>query len=245
MSGTSGVPARVKTGYAKSVRRVGRGLTRAHLLPRTAPPRHNRARHWLYSLPLVHDIDALVGLDVPWWTYGAIDRVDRWLAERGGAVRVLEYGSGASTVWLARRAAQVDSIEHDRGFAEVVTTLVSVHAGARVHCVPAVPSSNPSTASGKRGFAALDFSAYASAVDHLDGPFDLVVIDGRARAACLRHALPHLAPDAVVVFDNSWRRRYRDTIEGCGLREQVLRGLVPTLPYPDQTSLLTRGSGRS
>jgi hypothetical protein len=44
----------------------------------------------------------------------------------------------------------------------------------------------------------------------------------------------------LIVFDNSRRRRYRAAITGSGLEERVLRGLVPTLPYPDQTSLLTR-----
>jgi len=54
-----------------------------------------------------------------------------------------------------------------------------------------------------------------------------------------------LAEDGVIVFDNSARRRYREAIEGCGLVEKKFRGLVPTLPYPDQTSVLCRPSARS
>ena len=36
------------------------------------------------------------------------------------------------------------------------------------------------------------------------------------------------------------RQRYRVAIAGSGLRERVFRGLTPTLPYPEQTSVLTR-----
>ena len=52
-------------------------------------------RHW------VHDPLALAELGVPWWTYRAIDIVDAWLTAHVSPVRVFEYGSGASTIWLA------------------------------------------------------------------------------------------------------------------------------------------------
>ena len=37
--------------------------------------REKRVYHWLRSLFAIHDLDAMVDLDVPWWTYGAIDAV--------------------------------------------------------------------------------------------------------------------------------------------------------------------------
>jgi predicted O-methyltransferase YrrM len=70
------------------------------------------------------------------------------------------------------------------------------------------------------------------------GSFDLVVVDGRARQSCLTHALPRLRGDGLVVFDNSARRRYRPAIAAAPVAETRLRGLTPTLPYPEQTSLL-------
>ena len=68
--------------------------------------------------------------------------------------------------------------------------------------------------------------------------FDLIVVDGRAREAAMRAAIPHLAPDGLIVFDNSHRKRYQEAIAESGLSEQVFRGLTPSLPYPDRTSLL-------
>jgi hypothetical protein len=97
---------------------------------------------------------------------------------------------------------------------------------------------SPKVPSVKEGQQGLDFADYVGTIDEVGGLFDVIVVDGRARTACLSAALPHLAPDGMIVFDNSRRRRYRAAIESCGLRERRLPGLVPTLPYPDQTSLL-------
>ena len=36
------------------------------------------------------------------------------------------------------------------------------------------------------------------------------------------------------------RRRYRTAIASAPVTEQAYRGLTPTLPYPDQTSLLRK-----
>ena len=54
----------------------------------------------------------------------------------------------------------------------------------------------------KPGFAGLDFAAYVDRIDDVAGDLDLVVIDGRAREACLDRALPRLAPGGLVVLDN-------------------------------------------
>jgi hypothetical protein len=230
---------RVKTGYVGAARGIGAFLTRAGLVGTEAPPRSNRYRHWLYSLPRVHDAAALVALDVPWWTYRAIDLVDAWLRDRGDA-RVFEWGAGASTLWLSARAARVDSVEHDGGFAARLAVLAGDRDNVRIRVVPAVPSARPLVASGKAGYAGLDFAGYSAAIDDVEGEFDVIVVDGRARSACLARGVPRLARDGLVVFDNSGRRRYRPAIRSCGLVEQRLRGLTPTLPYPDQTSVLTR-----
>ena len=51
-----------------------------------------------------------------------------------------------------------------------------------------MPSADPSVPSGKEGHGGLDFAEYVASIDEVPGTFDLVVIDGRAREACL--ALP-------------------------------------------------------
>lgn len=228
---------RTKVGYAATARGTGRGLDRVGLLPPQPPAREHRLRHWMYSLTCAHDSLALAGLDVPWWTYRSIDAVEAWLAARPRPIRVFEYGSGASTLWLARRADEVHTVEHDAGFAALVAERLTAAGNVTMDVVPAVPARDPVVPSAKEGCAGLDFSDYAAAIDP-HGVFDLVVVDGRARQACLVHALGHLRGDGLVVFDNSARRRYRPAITEAPVTETRLWGLTPTLPYPDQTSLL-------
>ncbi len=230
---------RAKAAYVAAARGVGRGLTRVGALPATPPDGRRRVRHWAYSLTVVHDSLAMAELDVPWWTYRAIDAVDAWLAVRPHPIRVFEYGSGASTLWLARRADEVHSVEHDRAFADRMAPASAAHEGLELRVVEAVPAERPAVGSAKEGCSGLDFSAYVAAIDDVDGVFDLVVIDGRAREECLRRSAPRLADAGLIVFDNTRRRRYRQAIADSGLVERRFRGLTPTLPYPEQTSLLT------
>ena len=71
------------------------------MFPANNPSRDDRLKHWVVSLTKVHDFKAIAELGVPWWTYRAIDVVDAWLSARPHPIRVFEYGSGASTLWLA------------------------------------------------------------------------------------------------------------------------------------------------
>ncbi|QQA42038.1 class I SAM-dependent methyltransferase [Pelagovum pacificum] len=234
-----------KAGYIRLARIYG-GLTDltgiADWLDRKRE--QSRIAHWARSLAAIHDIDGLVALDVPWWSYKAIDEVDAFLAARPGA-RVFEYGSGASTVWLARRAGSVTSVEHHAGWHGLVSGRLSGVDGLapvelRLVEPDAEASVDPIYISEKSGEAGTSFEAYASAIGADGQTYDVIVIDGRARAACLRHAADHLAPGGMIVFDNTGRARYRRAIAASGLASRVLRGLTPSLPYPDETTLLTR-----
>lgn len=231
-----------KHAYATAAQATGRGLTKVGVLPDAPPPRSKRLRHWAYSLTRAHDSLGIAELDVPWWTYGAIDAVQAFIDSRRGKVRAFEWGSGASTIWLARRVASVHSVEHHRGFGETIQARLAVEfPHARLDIVEPVPSEQPLIGSKKEGHGGLDFADYVGHIDRVageGGPFDLVVVDGRAREACLAAALPHLAPGAIVVFDNTLRRRYRAAIAALPVYETVYRGLTPTLPYPDQTSII-------
>jgi hypothetical protein len=237
---TSKSPLRTaKELYASTAQAAGTGLTRLGVLGEGPPPVERRFRHWAYSLTKVHDSLAIAELDVPWWTYRAIAEVDAWLeARRGRPVRVFEYGSGASTFWLAKRATEVHSVEHHRGFGEMMAGELAPVAHVSLRIIEPVPSERPAIGSAKEGHAGLDFSDYVTSIDAVPGEFDLVVVDGRAREACLVAATGRLAPGGLIVFDNSMRRRYRRAIEAAPVVEDRFRGLTPTLPYPDQTSVL-------
>lgn len=231
---------RAKSAYAATARAVGKALVAARILPRSVPPREHRIRHWLTSLSRVHDSLAIAELDVPWWTYRAIDDVEAWLQARRRPIRVFEYGSGASTFWLAKRADEVTSVEHHQEFAAMMRPELAKLENVTFLEVPVPRVDAPRVGSAKPGNDHLDFHSYVHAIDRVPGRFDVVVIDGRAREECLKVASTRLAPDGIVVFDNSHRARYRRAIADSDLDERAFAGLTPTLPYPDRTSILSR-----
>lgn len=228
----------MKSSYIRAVRGVGvllQALGVLGTLEKRAP--RSRTATWLVSLFAIHDVDALGRLDLPWWTFESAGQVAAHLDEHPGA-RVFEWGSGASTLWLAARAGCVHSVEHHAGWAADLAPRLPANVTLRlveprVTTAPGVPSAKP-------GHAGLDFADYVAAIDGVDGTFDVVVIDGRAREACLARAVERLSADGLIVLDNVDRRRYVEAMESLGDRVAVTvtRGLTPALPYPTRTALL-------
>jgi predicted O-methyltransferase YrrM len=136
--------------------------------------------------------------ELPWISYDAQAELARFLTP---ASRVIEFGSGISTIWYARRAGYVVSIENDRAWYEAI--------GARL---------------GKFGnvdyrFAA-DRTAYLSAAP--DQEFDLVMIDGNWREDGSRYAIGHLRPGGIIYLDNSDQGSSPDTGDVPAARKQLL-----------------------
>jgi hypothetical protein len=229
---------RLKAGYVSTMRALRGAAESAGALKWLEAHRDSRGLLYLRSLFSIHDAEDMMRLDVPWWTFSATNWVAGFLRSRPAAV-AFEYGAGASTVWLARRCVRVHSVEHDQRWAETASRLISPHANVTLAVVPPEPGPAPARyRSQKEGWRGVSFERYVRAIDAVPGQFDLIVVDGRCRASCLEAAVPRLIPGGVVVFDNTFRRRYRSAITASGLRARVFTGLVPGLPYPDQTTVL-------
>lgn len=176
-------------------------------------------KRWFASLLAIHQPRRMIALDCPWWNVKATRKVADFLAARPGA-RVFEYGSGASTAWLARRAAEVVSVEHHPEWHAELAGLVSGFDNVSLL------------------HRSIEGDAYANAIGETEGNYDLIVVDGRRRAECLEQALKRLKPGGIVLFDDSGRGRYRKAIEGCGLHEDHHFGRSFCVPYPDHSSIL-------
>lgn len=204
----------------------------------------------LRTLLAVHQAEDLVTLDLPWWTYEAVDRVAGYLQGLGGRARVFEFGSGASTIWLARRCGVLHSVEHHAQWATRVRALLDEVEGLTAEVtlhVPDVPASaDPVVASGAPSGAGLDFAGYVGTIE--DGtavgeePFDLVLVDGRAREESFRRALRRTRPGGLVLLDDAQRERYQGVLVeavAAGHRVEVTRGRTPCQPLPRRTALVT------
>jgi predicted O-methyltransferase YrrM len=230
----------VRNAYVRTLHGVGTVLDRTGLDDWLAARKSPVARH-VRSFGAIYDAERMIPLDVPWWTYPAAAEVEAFLRERDGSARVFEYGAGASTVWLAKRAGEVHSVEHDAAFVDMLAPKLAGLDHVHLRCVEPGERRPDSTAVSERaGHEHLDFGDYVTAIGDAGGAFDVIVVDGRARAACLAQAIPHLAVGGVIVFDNAGRARYRAAIEASGLRVDVRRGWAPSLPYREATALLRK-----
>jgi predicted O-methyltransferase YrrM len=119
----------------------------------------------------------------PWWPYPAIRHLgvlirDSW--------RVLEFGSGASTPWLASRAQHVVSLESNRDWYSRVQS--------RLHAV---------------GYSNVDLrlregqTDYATVDMYSQSGFDLVIVDGAWRDLCAQTAVRLVRPGGYIYLDNS------------------------------------------
>lgn len=234
------VKGSIQSVYVAGFRGARKAAEKSGLLDKMAHSPSPRVRH-LRTLFAIHNVGDLADLDVAWWSYPAMERVEKFLADRQQA-RIFEFGAGASTVWLSRRAAEVTSVEHDTAFVGYVRELVADLPNVTLHAVPPTPASGATVVrSGRHGHKDLDFGDYVDTIDHVGGPFDLIVVDGRARVDAFQRALEHLAPGGLVVFDNIKRKRYWDVLTVMpGLRIELLKGGTPALPYPTTTGLIRR-----
>jgi len=102
--------------------------------------------------------------------------------------RVFEFGSGGSTIWWAKRAAHVISVENCSEWLERVQNKLD-EWGVADKC-ELLHRATPE---------------YAAAISDY-GMFDIVFVDGewrhRCRQKCMRRAKPHVKPGGYMILDN-------------------------------------------
>ena len=160
--------------------------------------------------------------------------------------RVFEYGSGGSTLFFADRVGELVSVEHDEEWHRHMATVLSGHAAGNSTYLfrPPERADEPadckvcdvSHASEREEYSGCTFDAYVSAIDdYEDGSFDLVSVDGRARPACIAHALPKLKPGGFILLDDTHRGHYHERILLSEKDAKRFRGIRPYSSYVCET----------
>ncbi len=179
--------------------------------------------------------------EVPWITFGAID----WLKSHiDGTMNVFEWGSGGSTLFLAHRVKHLTSIEHDHAWYHSVNKKLQYDhlTNCDLILIEPVPSPAPLAISKNEHYAQTDFSAYIHTIDaYPDNYFDLIIIDGRARSACLKQAKNKVKPGGYIMLDDSERNRYQAAIAVLDFPQQSrFYGPGPYLNFSWQTTIFKR-----
>lgn len=177
----------------------------------------------------------------PWLTFAAIDHLQRINLH---TARIFEYGSGASTLYWLHRGATLTSIEHDPlWYAQVRRSLPhNAQVDYRLVQPEPAPPADPAdpTAYASAGMPGYSFKQYAAQIDALpDRSLDLVLVDGRARPACLAHALPKVRPGGLLILDNSDRPYYTARLADrlAAFQPTVYAGAAPYAPVFTQTTI--------
>lgn len=179
---------------------------------------------WLLSRKRGIPVDNEGG-PLPWYTYSTIAFL---LSRLPPDIDVFEYGCGLSTLWWMRRARLVISVEHAGPWAESIR----LKAESNVQIID-VPSGQD--------------EVYANTIASVGWLFDVIIVDGENREACLQLAPNYLKPDGIIILDNSDRPQYHGAISH--LRNANFRcvdfiGMGPINTYDWMTSIFYRNSNR-
>ena len=128
----------------------------------------------------------------PWITDGALSFIENFInsfvQKHDIFPNILEFGSGASTIYFAKKSSSIISFEHDEAWYQQVNELMPKHDCAKIFLHPRPYSKNIK-----------DISEF--------GPFDIIIIDGRDRFQCLKECvnLNLLSSSGAYLLDNTER----------------------------------------
>lgn len=193
--------------------------------------------HWLNSIKPGH---SALEEQYPWLVYEAVDWLSRYLKPN---MSVFEWGSGGSTLFLAKRVNFVYSIEHDSTWYLKVNSRITQCGLTNIKYQLILPKlfdlSDNIYASSDQRFLGYSFFDYARAIDeHPRNSFDLVIVDGRARPGCIKHAISSVKAGGYILLDNSEREEYfvgKQLLSGW--HQIVFRGPGPYIDYFFETTL--------
>ncbi|TWR30347.1 FkbM family methyltransferase [Mucilaginibacter pallidiroseus] len=158
------------------------------------------------------------GNPIPWVTYSFIDFIKTRISKEHA---IFEFGSGNSTLFYAKYAGIVVSVEHDKEWYEKISATKP-------------DNSEMIYTELVRG------GEYCQVPVKLQEKFDVIIVDGRDRVNCCIQAVNALSDNGVVVLDDSERADYKDGIEflvAHGFKELPFSGISPGLFYRKSTSV--------
>ena len=154
-----------------------------------------RVQYWIYEKQ---------NPDKPWLCPGTIRFLDSALTKEMIGV---EFGSGRSTHWLAKRMKRLISIEHFRPWYETVQKQIEDSSLSNVD-YRLIPLDHPESEPEREHYEPLP--KYVSWLqDVQDETYDFVLVDGHYRTTCIRESLPKLKLGGMLVVDDveMWYRQ--------------------------------------
>ncbi len=161
------------------------------------------------------------GNPIPWYTYPAIEYISQF---DYGDKTVFEFGTGYSSMYWAKRAKKVISIEDNPQWFEKFSAEFKADNWQMRYCDE------------KQGYEDMIFAD--------NEKYDVIVIDGKRRAECAQNAVKSLAKGGLIILDDSDRintsQEYVKAVQilkNANLLQVDFYGFCPMNNYSKTTSL--------
>lgn len=122
----------------------------------------------------------------PWLTQKSRQFLEEYL-ETLDNPKILEFGSGGSTIWFSQRTSNLISYEHSPHYFKIVKDYIKDHGYNQVDIRYRKPP------------------YFQEIANFPDNYFDLVLVDARDRLECCLFSLSKLKPGGILMLDNSER----------------------------------------
>jgi hypothetical protein len=157
---------------------------------------------------------------LPWYTYPAIEYLRQFdFTDK----HIFEFGCGNSSLFWLEMGATVWSVEHDRAWHDKVSGKSMPR-----HTVYFADSAEP----------------YVGSIELPGQSFDVVVIDGQWREACVSPAIARLKPGGFIILDNADRDHdAADALRARDFFEVDFNGFGPINDYTWTTALFLPPGG--
>jgi hypothetical protein len=173
-------------------------------------------------LKIYYNLYLILNPGTPWTTPASIKFFKKCLNQE---MVGLEYGSGSSTIFFARRLKHLVSVEHNRSWFKYIKDKASKLYITNLD-YQFIPTNNPEITKeipadyinlniqDKRIKYLKQYHNYSQFVLKFpDNYFDFIIIDGRARVQCTVNSVNKLKPGGIFVLDNSERGHYKPVHE--------------------------------
>lgn len=169
------------------------------------------------------------GEPIPWYTYPAID----FLKVRNFQDKtVLEFGGGQSSLWWAKKAKQVVTLEGDKEWYEKIRDQMPDNVALSY---VSMQSREINVAEVRQTLDAQEQAQY-----------DVIVIDGLYRYEMISIAIEHLSDEGFIVCDNAEGYDFHEGFLAASKAKPLCRvdffGNAPGVVLPHATSLYFRPS---
>ncbi|MBS0016782.1 MAG: methyltransferase domain-containing protein [Arthrospira sp. SH-MAG29] len=144
-----------------------------------------------HNLKPITELNQRPEIKPPLLANGAVEFLQQFLQQNPHA-RVLEFGSGGSTVWFSTYTKNVVSIEHNREWYDRVKRDLAKYDS----CHPV-------------DLRLMSLPYHGVCEDFQDESFDLILVDGRNRVRCAQAAIRILKTGGILMLDDAQRPYYQ------------------------------------